>query len=202
MADFITPYERYYEEALRLLKSGRSMNDILKYINAIEDENYRDGTLGKMAGFLATHGKVEEAQQFCSAVRNPLEHADALFDVGRELRKNDRLESAKDVFRQAIEAAEKLRPDAWETPTIFLQIADELWNLGEQNEAIELLRRAVELGKRSPQHFESSKTLAGCARVLSRWGYKSEALDVAKTIESPEQRNAVLEELGKPPSSD
>lgn len=73
-----------------------------------------------------------------------------------------------------------------------------LWNLGEKAEARELLRHAIELAKQPPQPFEASKTLAGCARVLARWGNTSEAIEVARAIESPEQRKTVLGELQKP----
>lgn len=195
MTDYRTPYDAYYEEALGVLKGGGSADQVLQYINAIDDEDYRDGTLGKMARFFAAQGQVEEAQRFCSALHNPLEHADALFEVGRELRKRNSLNLAKGVFKQTVEAAGRLEPSAWETPAIFLQVSDEMWNLGEKQAALELLRRAIGLAKQPPQPL---KTLAGCARVLARWGNTSEAIEVAQAIESPEQRRTVLRELQKP----
>jgi len=198
MTDYRTPYDTYYEEALGLLKGGGSADEVLQYINAIDDEDYRDGTLGKMARFFAAQGQVEEAQRFCSALHNPLEHADALFEVGRELRKRNSLNLAKGVFKQTVEAAGRLEPSAWETPAIFLQVSDEMWNLDEKQAALELLRRAIGLAKQPPQPFEASKTLAGCARVLARWGNASEAIEVAEAIESPGQRKTVLGELQKP----
>jgi len=198
MTNYRTPYDTYYEEAVGLLKGGGSADQVLQYINAIDDEDYRDGTLGKMARFFATQGQVEEAQRFCSALHNPLEHADALFEVGRELRKRNSLDLARGVFKQTVEAAGAIKPGAWEMPAIFLQVSDELWNLGEKNEASELLHRAIELAKQRPQPFEASKTLAGCVRLLSRWGSPQEAIEVAQAIESPEQRNTVLGELQKP----
>jgi len=195
MTDYRTPYDAYYEEALGVLQGGGSADQVLQYINAIGDEDYRDGTLGKMARFFAAQGQVEEAQRFCSALHNPLEHADALFEVGRELRKRNSLNLAKGVFKQTVEAAGRLEPSAWETPAIFLQVSDEMWNLGEKQAALELLRRAIGLAKQPPQPL---KTLAGCARVLARWGNTSEAIEVAQAIESPEQRRTVLRELQKP----
>ena len=125
MTDYRTPYDTHYEAALGLLKAGRSVDEVLQHVDAIGDEDYRDGTLGKMARFFAAQGQMEESLRFCRAIRDPLEYADMLFEVGRELRKNSSLDSAKGVFRQAIEAAGRLKPGAWETPATFLQVSDE-----------------------------------------------------------------------------
>jgi tetratricopeptide (TPR) repeat protein len=197
MTDYPTPYDAHFEAALGLLKAGRSADEVFRHVDVIGDENYRDGTLGKMGRFFAAQGQLEESLRFCRAIRDPLEYADMLFEVGRELRKSGFLDSAKGVFKQAIEAAERLKLGAWEMPAIFLQVSDELWNLGEKNEASELLQRAIELAKQPPQPFEASKTLAGCARMLSRWGNPQRAIEVAQAIESPEQRRTVLDELQK-----
>ena len=89
----------------------------------------------------------------------------------------------------------KLQPSAWEKPAIFLQVSDELWSLGERDEANQLLHRAIELAKQPPQPFEASKTLAGCVRLLVRWGRSAEAMAVAESIASPEQRKTVLREI-------
>lgn len=188
-------YAKYHAAALDRLQAGTSPEEVLHSINSIEDEDYRDGTLAKVARYFAANGRLQEALRFCQAIRDPLEHADALFAVGRELRKGGYLEPANDVFRQTIEAAKRLKLGDSEMPAIFLQVSDELWNLGQTKEARELLRRTIELTQPQPQHFENAKTLAGCARLLSSWGNQSEAMAVAKTIESKEQRNRVLTEL-------
>lgn len=200
MTDYRTTYDTYYKEAISLLKSSGSPDQVLQYADSIEDEDYRDGTLGKVARFLAAQGQLEESLRFCRAIRHPLECADMLFEVAREMRKNNALDSAKSVFKQAVEAAEKLEPNAWEKPAIFLQVSDELWNLGEKAEARELLERAIGLAKQRPQPFEASKTLAGCVRLLFRWGSSQEAIEVAQAIESPEQRRTVLNEVQKGPA--
>ncbi len=195
MSRYQTKYAKLYAAALDRLQAGASPDEVLQYIDSINDEDYRDGTLAKMAWFFAANARFQESIRFCQTLRDPLEHADALFAVGREARKNGNSQPARHAFQKTIEAAEKLNPGAWEVPALFLQVSDELWNLGEEDEALELLGRTVELGKRPPQHFESSKTLAGCARLLSRWGNRSQVLNVAKAIESKEQRNTVLKEL-------
>jgi tetratricopeptide (TPR) repeat protein len=173
MGDYQTKYDLFYKEAISLLDKGGSVANVYQYIDSLQEEDYRDHVLMKMAKLCASQGRLEDALHFCSAIHEELEHADALFEVGRELRKNNSLDSAKDVFRLTVEAAERLKPSAWEMPAIFLQVSDELWNLNEKQRAMELLRGAIELAKRPPQHFEASKTLAGCARVLSRWGNAS-----------------------------
>jgi tetratricopeptide (TPR) repeat protein len=198
MGDYQTKYDLFYKEAIDLLDKGGSVANVYEYIDSLQEEDYRDHVLMKMAKLFASQGRLEDALHFCSAIHEELEHADAMFEVGRELRKNNSLGSAKDVFRQTVEAAGKLKPSAWEMPAIFLQVSDELWNLGEKQEAGDLLRRAIELAKQSPQPFEASKTLAGCARVLSRWGNPQQAIEVAQAIESAEQRKTVLGELQKP----
>lgn len=195
MTDYQTKYAKHYAAALDRLGAGASPEEVLQSINSIDDEDYRNGTLAKVARFFAVNGRLQDSMRFCQAIRDPLEHADALFAVGRELREGGYLEPANDVFRQTIEAAKRLKPGNSEMPAIFLQVSDELWNLGQTEEARDLLHRAIELTKSHPQHFENAKTLAGCARLLSRWGSQSEALTVAKSIESKEQRNRVLNEL-------
>lgn len=186
-------YTKHYAVALDSLQDGASPEEVLQSIGSIEDEDYRNGTLAKVARHLAKTGRVQDSLCFCQAIHDPLEHADALFAVGRELRKGGYSEPAGDVFRQTIEAAGRLKPGSSEMPAILLQVSDELWNLGQKKEARELLRRTMELTK--PQHFENAKTLAGCARLLWRWGSQSEAMTLAKSIESEEQRNRVLTEL-------
>jgi tetratricopeptide (TPR) repeat protein len=171
LTDYQTQYANHYAAALDRLQAGASPEEVLQSINSIGDEDYRDGTLARVARFFAANGRLQESIRFCQAIRDPLEHADALFAVGRELRKGGYLEPATEVFHQAVEAAKKLKSGDSEMPAIFLQVSDELWNLGQAEEARELLRRTVELAKPHPQHFENAKTLAGCARLLSRWGY-------------------------------
>ncbi len=195
MSNYRTQYEIYYSEALARLNSGQSPDEIFAFASGIDDVDYREGTLAKLALHFASKGQVEQAMIFSRAIENPLEYADALFDIGRELGRANSPSLAKKVLRLTIEAAEKLDPDAWEIPAILLQVSDELWSLGEKEDAVNLLHVSIEKAKRHPQQFEASKTLAGCVRLLSRWGYSSEALKVAEAIGSAEQRNRVLEEI-------
>lgn len=198
MADFKTQYDIHYEEAINIFKNTGSIDRMFEYVRTIADEDYREGTCEKLAKFFAAKGLKDSAQRFCDAIQDPIGHADAFFEMGREFRKHDELVTAKETFRQTVEAARKIKPGAWEMSAIFLQVSDELWNLREQQEALGLVREAIEeIKKYTPQDFEASKTLAGCVRVLSRWGYKLEALEAAKNIASPEQRKTVLAEIEK-----
>lgn len=45
------PYDMYFEDALSLLKGGALVDRVVQYINSIEDEDYRDGTFGRMGGW-------------------------------------------------------------------------------------------------------------------------------------------------------
>jgi tetratricopeptide (TPR) repeat protein len=198
MTYFQTKYDACYQEARKLLENGQSLEVIYQYIDSLHEEDYRDHTLMKMARLFASQGRLSDGLRFCSLIDDEIERADAFLDVGRELMKGNNIGSVKDVFKQAIEAAREIKPGAWEMPAIFLQVSDELWNIGEQQEALDLVRQAVEeIKKYTPQNFEASKTLAGCVRVLTRWGHKSQALEVAKNIASPEQRKIVLAEIEK-----
>jgi tetratricopeptide (TPR) repeat protein len=199
MSDYQTKYDVFYGEALCLFNKRESIDDVFSYIDSLQGEDYRDHTLMKMARHFASIGRLADALRFCDAIVDQLERADALFGVGRELRTNNFLDSARDVFRQTIEVAVAIesKPSTWEIPAIFLQVSDELWNLGERKDATELLHRTVKIAEQPPQHFEASKILAGCARLLLRWGNPSEAAEVARAIESQPQREAMLEELRK-----
>lgn len=199
MAAFRTPYDEHYDQALELWTRGGTVDQVLQHVAGIDDENFRDGTLAKMAGYFAAQGRVAEAERFCDAIQNPIEHADALFEVGRELSSHNDPTSAKRIFDQTVTATSAIKSGAWEAPAIFLQVSDALWVLGETQEAMQLLKRAAVLAQRPPQHFESSKTLAGCARLLSKWGHPALAIEVASTIESAEQRDTVTKELRKAP---
>src|SRR6266481_9283748 len=105
MGDYQTKYDLFYKEAVDLLDKSGSVADVYKHIDLLQGEDYRDHTFMKIARLLASQGRLEHALHFCSAIHDKLEHADALFQVGRELRKSGSLESAKDVFRQTTEAA-------------------------------------------------------------------------------------------------
>ena len=197
MGDYQNEYELFYNEAINLLDKGGSIANVYEYVDSLpgEDDRYRDHTFMKIARLFASKVRVEDALYFCRAIHDKIDHADALFDVGRELTKHNALDSAKDVLRQAIEAAGAIEPGAWEMPAIFLRVSVELWNLDEQQEALGLLHRAIELAKQPPQPFEAGKTLRGCARLLASWNRLPEAIEVAQAIESPELRAIALEEI-------
>jgi tetratricopeptide (TPR) repeat protein len=149
-----------------------------------------------MARYFAAEGQLEVSLRFCRAIRHPLEHADSLFEVGRVLRRNRDFAAAKNVFDQAVETAETLEHND-DKAVVLLQVAGQFERLGQKDEALSLVYRAVELAKPTPQNFEASKTLRGCARILAMWNRLSEAMVVAEAIDSrwPELRHIALEEV-------
>ncbi len=196
MSDFETKYDSYYKASLNLFRQNKSVEDVFQYVDSIEDNegSYRDTTLGKLALFLISEQKISDALRFCVAILDPLERADALFEVARALWKEKQYDSAREFLNAAAESARVVeRP--YETAMVFLQIAALLERLGEQKQASQFLREAVDLAKPMPQNFEASKTLRGCARLLASWNRISEANEVVQAIEVPELRAAALEEI-------
>jgi tetratricopeptide (TPR) repeat protein len=195
MTDFKTEFDRYYEKALSVLEHSGSTDEVYTYITGIADEDYRDSTFTKVASFLAEQRDLKNAIRFCDAIQGAVERADALIDIGRLLVKHNSLDSAKELFRKAVEAAGKVRNHTYDAAAILLQAADELERLGQRGEALDLLHRAVELAKPTPQNFEAGKILRGCARVLARWNRLDEAAEVARAIELPQLRQTASEEI-------
>jgi hypothetical protein len=137
---------------------------------------------------------LSDALRFCAAITDPLERADSLFRAGVELKKHDKIDSAKGFFLKTIESAEAIgRPD--DRAMILLQVAEEIGRLGERDSALEVLHQAIKFAKPGPQPFEAGKTLRGCARLLARWNRLSEAIEVAETIELAHLRATTLEEI-------
>lgn len=195
MPDFETEYDRYYARAIDLLQRGGTA-EVYEYIRTINDEDYRDRTLDKLGQYLAAEGNLGDALRFCAAIVHPVAHVDALFEVGRVLRRKRDFEAAKNVFDQAVVTAGAIER-AYDRAAVFLQVADQLERLGAREQALALVYRAVELAKPIPQNFEASKTLRGCARVLARWDRLSEAMKVAEAIDDQWSalRQTTLEEV-------
>ena len=196
MPDFETEFDKYYTKALDLLRRNGSTAEVYEYIRSIDDDDYRARTFDRLAQFLAEQGNLAEALRYCAAIGRPLEHADALFEVGRVLRRKHSFEEAKRIFERAVETAGAVERGE-DKAVVFLQVADQLERLEHKDEALTLVYRAVELAKPIPQNFEASKTLRGCARILARWNRWSEAIRVAEAIESrwPALRQTTLEEV-------
>src|SRR5579864_3131993 len=105
MDKYRTKYELFYAEAVDLIINGKTTTAAYEYINSLQGEDYRDHTFLKVARLLASEGRIADALRFCAAIHDKLERADALFEVARELRKRELLDSAKDAFRQAVNTA-------------------------------------------------------------------------------------------------
>jgi tetratricopeptide (TPR) repeat protein len=196
MPDFETEFDRYYAKALGLLQRSGSTAEVYEYICAIDDDDYRARTFDRLAQFLAGQGNLAEALRYCAAIGRPLEHADALFEVGRVLRRKNDFNEAKRVFERAVETVGAVERGE-DKAAVLLQVADQLERLEHKDEALTLVYRAVELAKPIPQNFEASKTLRGCARILARWNRLSEAIRVAESIDSrwSALRETALEEV-------
>ena len=182
MQDFETEFDKYYKKALDLLHRTGSAEEAFNYVRAIEDEDFRARTFGRVGRFLAAQGNLEEALRYCSAIPRPLDRADALFEIGLVLKENSNPDAAGSLFRLAAEAAQGVECP-YDRASVLLQVADQLDCLSSKDEALTLVRRAIELAKPFPQDFEASKTLRGCARALARWNHLPEAIAVAESID-------------------
>jgi hypothetical protein len=67
MTDYRTQIDEYNERALNVLQKGGSADQGFQYVDAIRDEDYRDGTFEKVARFFAAQGQLEKALRFCRA---------------------------------------------------------------------------------------------------------------------------------------
>lgn len=196
MAGFETEYDQCYKRALNLLQQGGSTTEVYEHIRTINDGDYRDRTFEKLGRHLVEQGNLVDALRFCAAIVQPLARADALFEVGRVLRRKGDLDAAKNVFDQTIETAGAIKRD-YDRAAVFVQVAYQLERLGAKEEALTIVYRALELVKSIPQNFEASKTLRGCARILAKWNRLQEAIEAAEAIDRQWSalRETTLEEV-------
>ena len=122
MTKYQTEFDRHYEAALEILNKLGSFEKAYQYIDDLEDEDYRDTTLARVAQFLAGRGDVEQALRLCSSVHYALARADAFIEVARNVKKKGLAEASKRILREAIVAAEAIERSSWETPTILLRL--------------------------------------------------------------------------------
>lgn len=198
MRRFETEVDKYFKQAVNLVGQDGSVDTALEFANAIKDEDYRDGALAKLARFFAGQREPDKALPFCDGIHRPLEKADALFDIAHKLREEGLFEAAKTFLTRSIETASKIDSKNSNLQALLLQISVELFELGEEPQALELLRRTIQLAEHSQPGFEFSKTLRGCARALAQWNHVGEAVEVARRIQWPELRKMTLEELKNP----
>ena len=196
MAEYRTKYDEYYQSALELFTRTGSVDNVFDYVDSlIENEGaYRDVTLGKVAVVLASKHQIDDALRFCLAILDSVERADSLLKVSRTLKAQGLREAAREFLGRVVREAATAEHFE-DTAMVYLQTADAYANCDSQPEAMRLLRRAIDLVKPSPQSFEGGKTLRGCARLLARWGYVSEAVNVAQLIELPKLRASAIEEV-------
>jgi hypothetical protein len=188
-----TDYDKYKQEAFAIFSKAKSIADVRTFIDNISDLEYRDHTFLSVATHLAEQGYLREALTFCDAIVRPLERADAFSDVARKARNLDP-PAAKDIFERAIEAVSVVGVDPWEKTDVYLEVSNELRQVGYQNEAMALVEKIVDICSRHDP-IAASRTLAGCARTLRRWGNSDRAHEVAQMVEPVALRALVIEEL-------
>src|SRR5690348_6207277 len=194
MSRFESEFDKYFTKAVELLEHS-SAEAVHDHISQIPDEDYRNSTFRRVASTLAERNRFMEAYRFCVAIPRPLERADAFLEVGRILRVKGNTDAAKQAYSQAVAAAEAIERDPAEAAAVLLQIASDFKEMHERDQAVKLLRRAIELTSKRPQAFEAGKTLRGCARLLAKLNLTSEAAKVAELIESPQLRSTTVEEI-------
>lgn len=191
-----TKYDTFYEEALAELTKSGSVEGVYRFIDSLQGEDYRDHTLMRVAQFFAARGELATALQFCMKIKDSVERAQALLEVGAMLKGSLDMEAAKNVFDVALEAVEAIERD-YDKASALLLVATQLQGLNCKDEALKILRSAIKLSSTLPQEFEAAKTVRGCARLLASWNLQSEAIAVAKSIDSrwSELRDTAMEEV-------
>jgi tetratricopeptide (TPR) repeat protein len=195
-----TRYDHYYEQALKVLLDQGSSGQVLQYVESIGDSEYRDATLHKIALHLVNEGRIKAAFRLSHDINDPLTRADAFFDMGSLLAKRSAVPEAKGAFDEAVNSANAIEKSTWECPTVLLQVSEELHKIGEKDQALQLLHRAIELAK-DASDFDSAKVVGGCAVMLALWNYPDEAAAVAETISQPDLRALTRERLTEKLSS-
>jgi len=190
-----TEYDIYKQKALDVLHRTKSVSAVREFIESISDDDYRDHTFLNMAVYLAKQGDFLDAVGFCECIRRPLERADAFTDVAREVKNFKGATLAKDLLKKAIKAVNAGSCDPWEATAVWLGVANDMWLLEERDEAIALVEKSVALCENQSDPIAGSKTLAGCARALTRWGKLQRALEIAQLVEPATLRSLLLEEL-------
>lgn len=195
------PFEHHYHQALEILRKSQSCDQVRHYAATIGDPEYRDTTLQRIGLHLASEGQINEAFQLSNDIILALTRADAFFEIGRLLAQQGAEQKAKDAFGKAVESANAIENSTWECPSVLLQVSDELHKLGEEGQALQLLRRAIVLAKQGGD-FDSAKVIGGGAVLLAHWNHPDEAAAAAESIWQPDLRARTLERLRKDPEAD
>ncbi len=196
MTKYRTEFDRHYDKAMALLRESGSTESAYQYIRTIEDEDYRARTFQKVAQSLAEQGNLDEALNYSQAISGPRERADSLLEIGRTLKTRGKVDQAKNVFGDALQAAEEI-VSPYDKAAVFLQLADELEALGGDHQGLVLVNRAVDLARPHREDLEASKTLRASARTLAKWNRIAEAIGTAKLIDDrwAALRDMTLEEV-------
>lgn len=191
---FNSQYDRFFSRGLEIWHSHGELSAVKEYVYAIEDQDYRDVTLGRVGVFLAEHERADDALQFIRAIQQNMERADAFLNLARaHAQKGDYL-GAKTAYLEAVSAAEGIQRSTWETPSILLQASAELHHLSCSADALAILRRAINLARKGGD-YESANVLGGAGVLLAKWGLPDEATSVVGLISEPGLRKTTEERL-------
>ena len=125
MSGFQSQYEFFFSQAIDILQSGGEIKAVKQFVAAIEDSDYRDGTLSRIGVFLVSESRTRDGMEFVSTIEQPMERADALLAVAREHGKTNDPDTARSAIMQAVSTFEDIKPSTWEIPSILLEASAE-----------------------------------------------------------------------------
>ena len=190
-----------------MLLAGR-VDEARQLSASIEDEDYRDWTLGDLVKSMLNAGAVDRAAAIAEFMAPSYYKADSLRAVARQLATMGNLQGAMAILTKADAIpVEADAPDALPTDVApdkasgLYDIADLFLKAGDRERAEALRAQAVRVaqaGETSPnvQHsLDSSKALYNFVRRLAASGDLSQARAIAESIAHPIKRGDALDFL-------
>jgi len=188
---------KHFFNALDILEKSGSVDSAFQYADTLESQWDHDDTMKKLAKYFARQGRISETSRFTAAIRDQISHIHCLHEVARALRRKGYVDPGRRFLQDAYEKVGLLNADPMDTAVLFLVMSSELYDAGRAEEALTLLRRAMELADAAPGSAGASKFIAGCSGQLASWNHAEEAKRVAEAIPEKWFRDVALKRLDK-----
>jgi tetratricopeptide (TPR) repeat protein len=192
-----------------MLLAGR-MDEARQLSASIQDEDYRDWTLGDLVKSMLNAGAVDRAAAIAEFMAPSYYKADSLRAIARQLATMGDLKGAWSILEKAdnipvgSEAASALESDiAPDKASDLYDIADLFLKAGDTERARALRARAVQVAQSgeassNTQHSrDSSKVLHNFVRRLAAAGEIDQARAIAQSIANPIERDDAIDTLAE-----
>lgn len=188
---------KYFFNALEVLEETGSADAVFQFVERIQHQFDREDTFKKLAKFFARQGRIHEAEKFSAGIHDEIAFTHCLQEVARELRKKGYAEHGKRFLQESYERAIHLKARDIDKANLYLVLSVELHDAGRKEDAVALLRQAIELVNKAGGKVVSSKFLAACSEQLIKWNYPEDARKVAESIQENWFRHRALDQLEK-----